>query len=96
MDYPKNLVELHTLAYTNEDVLRETYGLEEGALDTGAMVPEVVALYNLLKDDAENINGAILQIFASAAYHIQKHNFFALGHEAEPLFFAARDRLSAL
>ena len=96
MDHPKTNQDVADYITANVDILIETYGAVPEQINHVSTVARFVETYSVLKEHADVIDGAILQTFAGVSYLIFKQGFHGLGDQAEPLYFAARDRLSAL
>lgn len=96
MDYPKTLQACSDYITANQEILIETYSGDAARLSHASKVERIVEAYNILVPYADEIEGAILQILAGCAYQVFREGFHQRGIEAEPVFFAARDRLSSI
>ena len=96
MDHPKTNQEVADYIAANDDILIGTYNADPAKIAHASKVEQFVETFRVLKDHAEEIDGAILQTFAGVSYLIFKQSFHGLGDQAEPIYFAARDRLAAL
>lgn len=96
MEILKDLFTINALIMENADILEDPYGMTPEQLSSVSKVDKIVATFDALKEHADELNGAILQIFGSCAYLINDQGFHEKKAEAEPYFWAARDRLNAM
>jgi hypothetical protein len=95
MNYPEKILPLGALIMENADILSETYEADPDKLASASNVVRAVEAFSFLKEHAEEVQGAFLQILTGSARIIYLENLYELRAEAEPIYFAAKARCEA-